>query len=315
MTRPDVLILANLHDFSTDKVCIELAAAGTPFLRLNRDAMKGVRVQLDPVDGRLDVFAVDNHWTVDETVRSVWFRQPTYLRNPESRVISAADQLERSQWMAFIRALTVFDTRWVNDPSATFRAESKAWQLRIAGRVGFDVPSTLITNDIEAPIADRLGKVIAVKALDTVLLREGEDQLFAFTQILQWADCRSPSFETSPATLQKALTGKLDLRVTVVGRQLWCVAVCSEGGGIEGDWRLRKKDELVYRTFDLPPDVEALCFALMARMELAMGCIDLALADGRYWFIEVNPTGEWGWLDSADRPLARAIAELLSCAA
>lgn len=313
MIRPQVLVLANLHDFSTDKVCVELATADVPFLRLNRDGMADVRVRLDPLAARLDVYAEGQQWSVDSTVRSVWFRQPTYLRNPDGRVIPAADQLERSQWMAFIRALSVFETRWVNDPAATYRAESKAWQLRIAREAGFDVPATLITNDVDAPVAAQLGEPLALKALDTVLLREGEEQFFAFTQLLSWADCRSEDFKRVPVTLQAALIDKLDLRVTIIGDRLWCVAIRSAGEGIEGDWRLRKKGDLVYEPFSMPPAIESLCFALMARMDLVMGCIDLAIAGGRYWFIEINPTGEWGWLDSRERPLARTIAETLSC--
>jgi glutathione synthase/RimK-type ligase-like ATP-grasp enzyme len=44
---------------------------------------------------------------------------------------------------------------------------------------------------------------------------------------------------------------------------------------------------------------------------LTYAAIDLALSNGEYWFIEVNPTGEWGWLDGAERPIAAAIAEEL----
>jgi hypothetical protein len=313
VTRPQVVILSNLHDFSTDKVCLELAAAGVPFLRLNREGLSDLRLRLDPVEPRLEVFHEGLSWTVDQTVKSVWFRQPTYLRNPDGRIVSAAEQLHRSQWMAFVRALSVFDqARWVNDPAATYRAESKAWQLRIAREIGFDVPATLITNDAEAPVEARLGEMVALKALDTILLREGDDQLFAFTQLMPWADCRGEDLRAVPLTVQAALLDKLDLRVTVVGDRLWCVSIRCGGAGIEGDWRLRKKVELAYDAFDLPSEVEAQCYALLRRMDLVMGCIDLAIADGRYWFIEINPTGEWGWLNSEERPIARTIAGTLA---
>lgn len=313
MRRPKVLILANLHDFSTDKVCVALADAGVPFLRLNRDALVDLRVRLDPVAPTLEVQHGANAWVIDEGLTSVWFRQPTYLRNPEGRILSAAEQLSRSQAMAFIRALSVFDhTRWVNDPAATYRAENKAWQLRVARQVGFDVPQTLITNDAEAATSDRFGSVVALKAVDTVLLREHGDQLFAFTQLLPLAECREEDLAAVPVILQAALQNKLDLRVTVVGDRLWCVAIRCGGGGVEGDWRLRKKDELAYEAYDLPPEIEAVCHTLMQRMNLVMGCIDLAIADGRVWFIEINPTGEWGWLDTPERPIAKVIAEVLA---
>jgi glutathione synthase/RimK-type ligase-like ATP-grasp enzyme len=311
--RPKVLILANLLDFSTDKVCVALADAGIAFLRLNRDALADLQVRLDPVAPTLEVRHGADAWVLDEGLTSVWFRQPTYLRNPEGRVLSAAEQLSRSQAMAFVRALSVFDqARWVNDPAATYRAESKAWQLRVARQVGFEVPHTLITNDAEAANSDRFGSVVALKAVDTVLLRERGDQLFAFTQILPVAECREEDMAAVPVTLQAALQDKLDLRATVVGDRLWCVAIRCGGEGVEGDWRLRKKDELAYEAYDLPPKIEALCHALMQRMDLVMGCIDLVIADGRAWFIEINPTGEWGWLDTPDRPIARTIAEVLA---
>ena len=35
----------------------------------------------------------------------------------------------------------------------------------------------------------------------------------------------------------------------------------------------------------------------MNKLHLRFGGIDLAYANGEYYFIEVNPTGEWGWLE------------------
>lgn len=314
MIRPTVLVLANLHDFSSDKVCLALAQAGVTYLRLNRDQLAELQLRLFPIEPRLEVEFNDQTWIVDKTLQSVWFRQPTYLRNSEGRILTAAEQLDRSQWMAFIRALSVFEeARWVNDPAATFRAENKAWQLRVASTIGFDVPTTLISNDPTAPVPATIGDPVALKALDTVLLREGETQTFAFTQIVPWVACSGEDFHKIPSTLQMALHNKLDLRVTIIGEKLWCVAIRYKEKGIEGDWRLHKKGELSYETFDLPDETARRCFALMRRMGLIMAGIDLALSDNHYWFIEINPTGEWGWLDSPARPIASAIATALSC--
>lgn len=46
-------------------------------------------------------------------------------------------------------------------------------------------------------------------------------------------------------------------------------------------------------------------------MGLVYGAIDLAVSGDRFIFIEINPTGEWGWLDNPERPLAKAIAAAL----
>lgn len=39
----------------------------------------------------------------------------------------------------------------MNDPSATYLAESKPYQLAVANELGFKVPRTMVTNDVNPP--------------------------------------------------------------------------------------------------------------------------------------------------------------------
>lgn len=41
------------------------------------------------------------------------------------------------------------------------------------------------------------------------------------------------------------------------------------------------------------------------------GGVDLALVNEDYFFIEVNPTGEWGWLNSNSNQIDKAIADCM----
>ena len=51
---------------------------------------------------------------------------------------------------------------------------------------------------------------------------------------------------------------------------------------------------------------------IMKKLSLSFGGIDLALVGDTYYFIEVNPTGEWGWLTScANLPIDKAIVDTL----
>ena len=56
-------------------------------------------------------------------------------------------------------------------------------------------------------------------------------------------------------------------------------------------------EQLEYIPFQLPEDIELAIRSFMKNLNLNFGGIDLALVDGKYYFIEVNPTGEWGWLE------------------
>jgi D-alanine-D-alanine ligase-like ATP-grasp enzyme len=53
---------------------------------------------------------------------------------------------------------------------------------------------------------------------------------------------------------------------------------------------------------------------LMSRLSLAYGAIDLVLTpDGRYIFLEINPNGQWLWIDEMlSLGISHSIAERLS---
>lgn len=305
----DVLIVSSLADLSTDRICYHLSAMGVQFLRLNREQLPDLGLQIDPLRARLTCRYADHEWQVAADLRSIWWRQPTFLRNTPGKALTVEQQLDRSQWSAAMRGLMLFDeARWFNNPAATYRAESKPYQLRAAYKLGFDVPETFMTNDICADVPGLIGQHLAIKSIDTVLLAHGDDQHFGYTIVADWSECANADFHTVPVTCQKLLSQKLDLRVTIVGDRLWCVTIETERGGIEGDWRLTPKTDLIYREHDLPSEVKRQCLALTRNLGLRYGAIDLAFSAGRYWFIEINPTGEWGWLDRDGRAISEAIA-------
>lgn len=313
MVAIDVLILANIHDFPTDRICLELNRAGVKYARLNSETLSEAKLTLFPQEPRLEITVGDQHWSVDSQLKSAWWRQPTFLRNTPHEALSLDEQLMRSQWPAFMRGLMLFDeAKWINGPAETYRAESKPWQLRQAAKLGFITPATMITNDPDAVVATTLGTDVAVKSIDTVLLREAGRQYFAYTQLVDWAECATPDLKSAPILVQEFLSPKLDLRVTVLGKHVWTVAIYADDNEIHGDWRLKKKSQLSYLPFELPSDVEQMCIDLVEKMHLTYGAIDLVVRNGAYIFIEINPTGEWGWLDSSERPIASAIASELA---
>ena len=119
-------------------------------MRISREHTKDYRFWLDPTRPRLNITLADDprhEWVVGSSLKSVWFRMPVFLRNTPPVALSIEEQLSRSQWMAFFRALSVFDqAAWMNWPQATYLAESKPYQLLAASRCGMRVPSSLVAN-------------------------------------------------------------------------------------------------------------------------------------------------------------------------
>jgi glutathione synthase/RimK-type ligase-like ATP-grasp enzyme len=81
------------------------------------------------------------------------------------------------------------------------------------------------------------------------------------------------------------------------------------------DWRRRGIALLnAWKPYTLPHEVEEKLLKLMAHFSLNYGAIDLILTpDGRHVFLEVNPVGEFFWLEGCPGlPISQAIADILS---
>jgi glutathione synthase/RimK-type ligase-like ATP-grasp enzyme len=316
---PGVLLLSGLYDFSTDLVAAALGERGVAFLRLNREQLPNCRLTLDPVAAVMEVrtpggFAAE---LSAPDLRAVLFRQPVFLRNTPARALSVAEQLERSQWSAFLRGLCVFDgARWMNHPARTYLAESKPYQLRVAARLGFNVPRTRIGNDVDGIRSAALGDPMIVKSVDTVLIHEGGDCLFTYSTASGVADWQARDLQAAPVLCQELLRDKTDIRVTVIGDSVFAVRVEENGRGIDGDWRVRPRDQVEFAPTELSEDCAMLCRRLAATLGLPFAAIDLVEShdarDRGIVFIEVNPTGEWGWLVRSGLPIDAAIAEWLA---
>ncbi len=315
---PSVLILASRGDFTCDYVVSQLMMLGVPYLRLNVEDLPALKLSMYPTDlgveGELDdmefAFSIRS-----ESLRSVLFRRPIYLRESEGISRPPIEQLTRTQWSTFVRSFMVFDDcRWMNHPSATFQAENKAVQLAAASQVGLRVPHTIITNSKDVIAREfKSAPAVVVKGLDTVLVREGDLESFGYTQFTTVGELLDAEISSAPVIVQEALRNKLDLRVTVVGTQLFCASIMEDRQPIQGDWR-RSKDRASFMSCDLPCEIGEKCVQLAQAMGLAFGAIDLAVDGGDFYFLEINPTGEWAWLvDQAGLPIDRAVAEYLAC--
>jgi len=112
---------------------------------------------------------------------------------------------------------------------------------------------------------------------------------------------------------QEYVSKSIELRLTVVGRKIFCAEIDSQRSPKSSvDWRT-SYDDLKYAVHKLPKSVAQKCLDLVDRLGLVFAAVDFILTpDGRYVFLEVNPNGQWGWIeDETGLPISSAIIELL----
>lgn len=112
-----------------------------------------------------------------------------------------------------------------------------------------------------------------------------------------------------PHLFQAVVNKSADLRVLVIGREVFAVRI--ESGML--DWRM-DYTALSYRVVDLPCRVEKALQAYLEHYGLVSGSFDFAVDKaGDLWWLELNPNGQWGWLEeSTGLPMSAAFAEQLS---
>jgi MvdD family ATP-grasp ribosomal peptide maturase len=197
-------------------------------------------------------------------------------------------------------------------------AENKQAQLQAARTLGLEIPRTLTTNDPAAArdFARSCESGMVTKMLSSFAVYEEGRELVVFTNPVKSEDLADLSgLRLCPVTFQEMIPKALELRTTVVGRRVMSAAVDSQASARAAhDWRrdgLRIMRD--WRPYDLPREVEEIILRLMDYFGLNYGAIDIIVTpDGRHVFLEINPAGEFFWLERyTGLPISDAIADVL----
>jgi MvdD family ATP-grasp ribosomal peptide maturase len=197
-------------------------------------------------------------------------------------------------------------------------AENKQLQLQVARELGLNTPRTLTTNDPTAAraFARSCEGGMVTKMLSSFAIYDEGKELVVFTNPVKPEDLADLSgLSLCPATFQELLLKSLEIRVTVVGHRVMSASLDSQASTRAAhDWR---RDGLrilhAWRTYELPHEVEEKILRLMDYFSLNYGAIDIILTpDGRHVFLELNPCGEFFWLErTPGLPISEAIADVL----
>lgn len=326
-----ILIITHSKDNqSIARVMDGITQLGERAFRLNTDGFP-TEILLDIYcDGRRQGFANragqrvvlsdgENHLDLDE-VKSVWYRRigignkiPTTM---DMQLRNASIQESRATILGMIASINGFHLdQLVN----IRRAEHKQLQLQVAQKFGLEIPLTLTTNNPQAvqEFAKNCPHGMITKMLSSFAIydEEGKEKV-VFTNPVTAKDLESlEGLKFCPMTFQENVPKALELRTTIVGKKIFTAAVDSQKiQQATHDWR-KKGIALIkdWQPYQLPEDMEVKLLKFMQYFGLNYGAIDIILTpDGKYVFLEINPVGEFFWLEnSAGCEISQAIAQLL----
>jgi hypothetical protein len=252
-------------------------------------------------------------------VRSIWWRRPGRAR--------AASSIEDQEIRRYVEtsAEEVFgsfldDVACLHVParrSTVRKAREKIPQLSLARTLGLEVPDTVVTNDVDELLEfyHRHGGNIITKTTAVGIDSFVKGGFSGYTRPLRPRDLVFiHDVVLCPITAQAYVDKSVELRVTVVGSDIFAAEIHSQSTRqTRVDWRHYDDHNTTHRVHTLPDRVARACLELLRAMDLVFGAIDLVLTpDGRYVFLEVNPNGQYQWIEEATGlPISARIATLL----
>lgn len=316
MDADQIVIVTNQDDPHADDVIRLLWRMGGEPIRLNTDEVpqySSFQLELgdDRLHGRIELET--NGLVVDvERIRSVWWRRPRRFLLPGELSPWEAEFAETELQQAYRGLWASLDCYWMSHPDAIARAKWKIGQLARAQQLGFDIPRTMVSSNPEAAVAfhDRCGGEVVFKAMAGSHLaaeryadRHPEapppEPLQALTTIVGEQELAEiDAIRTVPALFQEHVPKRVELRVTIVGDDLFVAEIDSQAADrTRVDFRADFA-AAPYRRGRLPDEVAARCHALVRGYGLNFSAIDLVLTpDDRYVFLESNPNGQFGFVE------------------
>ena len=215
-------------------------------------------------------------------------------------------------FLASIKAFRMDRTPYIR------HAENKQLQLQVAKGLGLATPRNLTTNDPDS-VRDFMeacdGRVISKMLSSFAIYEEGREKV-VFTNPVSPSDLENiDDLRFCPMTFQEMVPKSLELRVTIVGDRIFSASIDSQSSErAQHDWR-RDGLEMIadWKEYELPEDVKGRLLRLMDYFGLNYGAIDIIVTpEGRHVFLEINPAGEFFWLERAPGlPISAAIADVL----
>ncbi|MDZ7955765.1 MvdD family ATP-grasp ribosomal peptide maturase [Nostoc sp. DedQUE09] len=318
-----VLIITHSQDNQSIPLVIQaIEAQGKKAFRFDTDRFP-TEMQLDIYYGSTKrvILSVDDQTLDLNEVSAVWYRRiaiGSKIPNSMDRQLREASLKEsRVSIQGMIASIRGFHL----DPLPNIRrAENKQLQLQIARDIGLDTPRTLTTNNPIAvkQFAQECQQGMITKMLSSFAIYDerGREKV-VFTNPISSEDLDNlDGLRFCPMTFQEKIPKALELRTIIVGKRVLTAAVDSQAlDKARYDWRKQGIALLdAWESYTLPEDVEEKLLKLMAEFGLNYGALDIILTpDGRHVFLEVNPVGEFFWLERCPGlPISQAIAEVLN---
>lgn len=299
------LILTNAQDVTADYLCNRLNAKGVCYCRVNTESL--------PDQGRVGYSAakvslsIGNSSFSPEDIGTIWLRRPMPI---QLSVVQSAESTHGSwEWSEALEGFLAHipPDRWINHPARNILASHKSEQLTRARANGFRIPDTLISQDQDTVLdfwRKHRGRVIAKPLAAGYIERpDFHEDTVIYTHSVSETDLANVDLlSRCPTLFQEKIEKKCDVRVVVLDTQIIAARLTAKesDGHQRLDIRRRNMSDVIYDVVKFSESETAAICNLVKSYGLRFAALDFAITEkGELVFFEINPNGQWAWLDLA----------------
>jgi ATP-GRASP peptide maturase of grasp-with-spasm system len=309
-----VIIFSNIGDHSTSQVISWLLTNKINFLRINsEEVIKIIKLSLNNIEFEYR----GNNYSL-RNFNSFWYRRGNfnipYSINSNSQVSKKIQESLLSKEQA---VLIGYLHRFIEDKSSNkvinsfFNAQvNKLTVLRYALELGLDIPDTeVIVNPMS--VKNKNCYIIKSTAPDSMIEDEFGDWWHIYTNEFDFNE----DVESFPFMIQKKIVKDFEIRCFYLHGVCYSMAIFSQyDEKTKIDFRRYNWSNPVRKTpFKLPQNIEIKINNLMNKLNLKSGSLDFIVKGSKYFFLEVNPVGQFGMVSyPCNYYLEKLIAEKIS---
>lgn len=336
MSDKTIVIVTNEIDAHADAILTYLQDLGREVFRLHPHELalhmeSSVEIDSKSQSARLHNRANDR-WVDVRDISAVWYRRPLPFQLPD--YLSHDETVfARKELSEYLRGLWLsMNCFWIDRPHLLRQADYKLEQLTRAKQFGFDIPRTLVTNDprkvrefydncsgqmiykvLSTPSLMTDESLMAKPSYDAEQTQASEDLIVKTTLVGEPELELLDTIRLTPSLFQEYVSKRYELRVTVIGDEVFAAEIHSqERPETMIDWR-DYSVPITYRKAELPHEVAATCLKFVKSYGLNYSAMDMIYTpDGRYVFVENNPSGQFLFVEH-QVPELRMKAALSAC--
>jgi hypothetical protein len=281
-----LLIITSSIDYTVDYI-IEKYSNHIEMYRFNVDLLYNYKVNIGI---KPNISIECEAWNLNyNDIDAIYYRKPM-LPNLNEYYFEYRQMISKDI-IALINGLVdSFEKRVLTKPYILRYSENKILQLIKSQEIGFNIPKSLISNDLNNVQAFLCENKI-IKPLTTGKVVKGDNVEIFQANMIGYIE---EDINITPIYLQDYYEKLFEVRVTIINKDVFAVRIDAFN---QVDWR-KNQEKNKYSIIIIPKEVEEKCFLLMDELNIKFGAFDFIVdKNEKYIFLEVNPNGQWLWLE------------------